>query len=236
MTRTLVHRRAPMTRALRRARCRGGWRRPPLLLPCGSNRRKIFSPGTPLTRSLPPRHTRAPINAQRTDFHLNQLPPPQNKWECEYATAEQGTVEINVTSFVQSVYIARCDDATIVVNGKCNSILVDNCRKTKVLVDSCVSTLEICNCQRMQVQVKENAPSIAIDKTDGILVYLSEEILANPDFSITASKSSEMNTSFPFGPDGDYVEKPLPEQFVYKLDTSGADPTITSEVSDLYSS
>lgn len=185
--------------------------------------------------SVPRRGAAKKAATNMAEFRLTQLPPPQNKWECEYATAEQGTVEINVTSFVQSVYIARCDDATIVVNGKCNSILVDNCKKTKVLIDSCMSTFEICNCQRMQVQVKDNAPSIAIDKTDGILVYLSEEILANPDFSITASKSSEMNTSFPFGPDGDYVEKPLPEQFVFKLDTSGAEPRVFAEVSDLYS-
>ena len=171
-----------------------------------------------------------------TEFSLTPAAPPQNKWNCEYATAEQGVVEINVNRFTESLYIFGCDDATIVVNGKCNSILVDNCKKTKVLIDSCMSTFEICNCSRMQVQVRQNAPSIAIDKTNGVLVYLSHEIASNPDFSITASMSCEMNVSFPVGgPDGDYVEKAIPEQFVHKIDMSGGAPCVTSEVSDLYS-
>mmetsp|Transcript_16967 Transcript_16967/g.52086 ORF Transcript_16967/g.52086 Transcript_16967/m.52086 type:complete len:173 (+) Transcript_16967:148-666(+) len=170
------------------------------------------------------------------EFKLEFRPAPINKWECEFATKEQGVIEITVESFTHSIYIRKADDATIVVKGKCNSILVDDCNKSKVLIQSCMSTFEICNCKRMQVQVQESAPSIAIDKTDGCLVYLSEEIVNNDAFSITASKSSEMNVSFPFGPDGDYTEKPLPEQFVYKINTEGGEPSITSEVSDLYSS
>lgn len=46
---------------------------------------------------------------------------------------------------------------------------------------------------------------------------------------IVASKSSEMNVSWP-DESGDMVEKPIPEQYVHRI-KNGA---ITAEVSDLY--
>lgn len=49
------------------------------------------------------------------------------------------------------------------------------------------------------------SPSIAIDKTDGFLAYLSRETLEVSE--ITSSKSSDMNVSFPppGNDDGDWV-------------------------------
>jgi hypothetical protein len=49
------------------------------------------------------------------------------------------------------------------------------------------------------------------------------------DVEITASKSSEMNVSFP-GPDGEPIEKPIPEQYVHRIQGGN----VTAEVSDLY--
>jgi hypothetical protein len=157
-------------------------------------------------------------------------------WIVENATKEQGVIEVEVTSMGQTVAVYGGVEATVVIKGKCNSISVMGCKKTKILCDSVVSYIEISNSARMQLQVKVFAPSIAIDKTDGCLVYLSKKCIDNPDFNITASKSSEMNVSFPYGPDEEYIEKPLPEQFVYKLDLTGDTPKVTSSVSDLYSS
>ncbi|KAI9917211.1 hypothetical protein PsorP6_013177 [Peronosclerospora sorghi] len=67
----------------------------------------------------------------------------------------------------------------------------------------------------MQVQCKGMVPSISIDKTDGCLVYISCE---GRDVQFVTSKSSEMNVAIPeaAGSD-DYVEKPIPEQFVHKI-------------------
>ncbi len=50
------------------------------------------------------------------------------------------------------------------------------------------------NCQRMQTQVKGVVPSIAVDKTDGCLIYLS---FASRSSQIVTSKCSEVNISFP---------------------------------------
>lgn len=68
---------------------------------------------------------------------------------------------------------------------------------------------------------------MAIDKTDGIIVHLPASSL---DTEVVASKSSEMNLSW-IGADGEPVEKPIPEQYVHRINDKGA---VTAEVSDLY--
>jgi Adenylate cyclase associated (CAP) C terminal len=80
-------------------------------------------------------------------------------------------------------------------------------------------------------------PSVAIDKTDGFLCYLSAAAL---ETTFTTSKSSEMNVAFPKpgSTDDELMELPIPEQFVHSVGglsagSSGA-PHITSSVSDLY--
>lgn len=150
------------------------------------------------------------------------------------ATKEQGVIEVEIDSMKKSLEVYGCNDATIVCNGKVANVAIDGCKSTKVIVDTVVASIEISNCVKMQVQVKGLANGIAIDKTDGCMVYISENCLENEDFSITAAKCSEMNVQFPWGED--YREKPLPEQFVYKIDKSGEEPKIVASVSDLYAS
>ena len=68
----------------------------------------------------------------------------------------------------------------------------------------------------LQVQIRGAVPSVAIDKTDGFLCYLSKEAL---ETTFTTSKSSEMNVSFPKpgSSDDELMEMPIPEQFVHTL-------------------
>ncbi len=67
--------------------------------------------------------------------------------------------------------------------------------------------MQLVNCKRMQVQVKNVVPSIAVDKTDGCVVYLS---YASRGTQITTSKISEVNVSFPNSEaeDADWVRRP----------------------------
>ena len=50
--------------------------------------------------------------------------------------------------------------------------------------------MELVNCKRMKIQIRETAPTVNIDKTDGCLVYLSEASLAT---TFTTAKSSEVS-------------------------------------------
>jgi adenylyl cyclase-associated protein len=62
-------------------------------------------------------------------------------------------------------------------------------------------------------------------------VYLSRESL---DVSIVTSKSSEMNVAFPDAND-EMIERPIPEQFVARIEQSGNTYSIVTGVSELYS-
>ncbi|CAN0437713.1 unnamed protein product, partial [Laminaria digitata] len=69
-------------------------------------------------------------------------------------------------------------DATIDIKGKCKMVAIDGCKKTQVLLDDAISSVELVNCQRIKVQVRGSVPSVAVDKTDGFLCYLSEKGLS----------------------------------------------------------
>jgi adenylyl cyclase-associated protein len=153
------------------------------------------------------------------------------RWIIEYQSADAGVLTVNIENLNQSVYIFGCLNATIDIQGKCKGIVVDSCKKTQVLFDDIVSSFELVNCQRMQAQSRGVLPSLSIDKTDGCLVYLSEQSINSP---IVSSKSSEMNIAFQ-NAEGEMIEMPIPEQFVHHVDLSGSSPSISSEVSELYS-
>ncbi|CEG37951.1 adenylyl cyclase-associated [Plasmopara halstedii] len=150
-------------------------------------------------------------------------------WQIEYQTGQE-PLTVNGINMKQQVYIFGCENATILLEGKAKNIVLDSCKKTKLIFDNAVSSIEIVNCKGVQVQCKGVVPSVAIDKTDGCLVYISWE---GRDVQFVTSKSSEMNVAFPEGAGSDdYVEKPIPEQFVHKIMD---DLTLSSDVSDLYS-
>jgi adenylyl cyclase-associated protein len=156
------------------------------------------------------------------------------RWCVEAQTKEDGVIEVTVLDVKHSVAIYGCFGATIDIKGKCKGVTVDSCEQTKVLIDTAISAVELVNCKRMQIQVREKVPTVAIDKTDGCLTYLSAQSL---DTVFTTAKSSEMNVAFPNpkSADGELIETPIPEQFVHKVLLDGPSPHMSAEVSELYS-
>lgn len=134
------------------------------------------------------------------------------KWLIEYQKNNPNLLVENA-EMNNMVYLFKCDGSTLTVKGKINGIILDSCKKCSVLLDSVVSSVEFVNCQSVQMQVLGNVPTISIDKTDGCQMYLSDKSL---DVEIVSSKSSEMNVLIPKG-NGDYTEKPIPEQFKTKI-------------------
>jgi adenylyl cyclase-associated protein len=192
---------------------------------------QTWRPGYKADKEAPKAVPKKAVAAPKPKFAAPKKTPTcqlqRDKWMVEHQG--EGVCEVNVTSPKQQVYVYGCQGATIVINGKVKAIAIDSCKKTKVLFDTAVSSCELVNCQRMQVQVKGTVASIAIDKTDGCLVYLSKESM---DTQIVQSKSSEMNIAYPKPDDeSDFIEVPIPEQFVHKI----VDGKITSHVSELYS-
>ncbi|KAL7566747.1 hypothetical protein ACA910_017795 [Epithemia clementina (nom. ined.)] len=156
------------------------------------------------------------------------------KWIVENHTDEtaqkevspNGVITIEITDPKQQVYLYNCDGVTVKVVGKFKSLVIDTCTKTAVVYETLISSAEMVNCKKIQLQVTGICPVFTIDKTVGLVVYLSKE---SADIStFTTSLSSEMNVSYPDG--DDQKEIPIPEQFVHKVGSG----SMKSEVSDLY--
>lgn len=130
------------------------------------------------------------------------------KWLIEYQKNNPSLL-VEQAEMNNVVYAFKCENSTITIKGKINSIFLDSCKKCSVLFDSVVSSIEFVNCQSVQMQVLGHVPTISIDKTDGCQMYLSDE---SKSVEIVSSKSSEMNVLLPKG-NGDYNECPIPEQF-----------------------
>uniref|UniRef100_A0A1B6DH10 Adenylyl cyclase-associated protein n=2 Tax=Clastoptera arizonana TaxID=38151 RepID=A0A1B6DH10_9HEMI len=159
-----------------------------------------------------------------------KAPPPNKppvfsrdgkKWLVEHQKGNNSLV-IDGAEMNNVVYMYGCQDSTLTVKGKINSIFLDSCRKAAVVFDSLVSSVEFVNCQSVQMQVLGKVPTISIDKTDGCQIYLSPESLA---VEIVSSKSSEMNVLVPKG-NGDFAEYPIPEQYKTTVGPKGLITTI----------
>lgn len=149
-----------------------------------------------------------------------------NKWIVEYYS-HRSDLKISETSMRHTIYIYKCSDCTITVQGKVNSIVLDQCTKVGLQFSSVVSLVEFINCRSMKAQVLEHVPTIQIEKTDGCHVYLSKSSL-NTEF--ITSKSSEMTINVP-ADDGEYKEYPIPEQFKTHIQNKKQLVTVPNESS-----
>lgn len=130
------------------------------------------------------------------------------KWLIEYQKSNPNLL-IDKVEMNNVVYMFRCQDSTLTIKGKINSVVMDSCKKCSLLFDSVVASIEFVNCQSVQMQVLQKCPTISIDKSDGCQMYLSKDSL---DVEIVSSKSSEMNVLIPTV-NGEYTEQAIPEQY-----------------------
>jgi len=170
-------------------------------------------------------------NGMKLQSHAPVCMFKDSKWIVEYQTQtsnQNGVCVIEAKSTKEQIYIYKCENATIKVKGKVKSITMDSCFKSNLVFESAISSCEVVNCKKLQIQSTGICPSFAIDKTDGCLVFLSQEAVSISSFVTT--KSSEMNVSWVDNESGEQQERPIPEQFVHRL----VDGALTSDVSDLY--
>lgn len=168
--------------------------------------------GGPIHSSPKPFTPPAPRPTAAAPAPARKLPPvlelDGKKWKVENQEGAQGLV-IDDTELKQVVYAFKCNNSTLQVKGKINSITIDNCKKLGLVFDDVVGIVEVINCRDVKVQVMGKVPTISINKTDGCHVYLSKDSLS---CEIVSAKSSEMNVLVP-GSDGEFTEIPVPEQF-----------------------
>jgi adenylyl cyclase-associated protein len=137
------------------------------------------------------------------------------KWLIENQVGKHDLV-ISETLPKQGVYILNCKDILVTIKGKVNGIIIDSCAKTAVIFDDAVSSVEMVNSTGIKVQVNGNVPTINVDKTDGVQIFLSKQSISA---NVITSKSSEMNLCIPNTAGDDYDEIVIPEQFESKWNT-----------------
>nr|XP_022334187.1 adenylyl cyclase-associated protein 1-like isoform X3 [Crassostrea virginica] len=174
---------------------------------------KPFKASAPQTAPKPGKPAVVPATSAAKKPPVFEL--QDKRWAIENQEGNKN-IEVTDTNLKQTVYAFKCNNCTIRVKNKLNSITLDSCKKTAIVFDDVVSSLEFINCQSVQGQVMGKVPTISIDKTDGCLIYLSKDSL---DTEIVTAKSSEMNILVPKD-DGDFTEFALPEQFKTTWDGS----------------
>jgi len=182
--------------------------------------------------NLPPAAA-APVKAPVAPRVNNNKPkgPPKcelgmaGKWSVEN---QDGACEVEITNMKQMVYVYGCIGASIFIKGKCKSITLDSCSKTKVYFDEVFASFEAVNCKSCHVQIAVNCVALALDKVDGMTIFVPESSMG---IEVTAAKISEVNLQWN-DKEGELVEKPIPEQYIHRI----KDGAVTVNTSDLYSS
>lgn len=134
-----------------------------------------------------------------------------NKWFIENYDSQpnEGEPILIEANKDESVFIGKCSNVFIQINGKVNAISLSETEKCSLLLESCISGLDIVKSNKFGIQVQNFLPQISIDKSDNGSIYLSKESL---DTEIFTSCSTTINVNLPVGEDGDFVEFPIPEQ------------------------
>lgn len=185
----------------------------------------------PISTSVKPSEIKAANQKKDAKAPVCKFQSIGSKWIVENQTKTSnpnGVCVVEVQNPKEQVYIYNCQEATIQIKGKLKGVILDSCKKSNLVFDTAISSCEVVNCKSVQIQSTGICPSFAIDKTDGCLIYLSEEAVSITNF--VTSKSTEMNVSWPDENSGEQKEAPIPEQFIHRLKNG----VVTSEVSDLY--
>lgn len=110
------------------------------------------------------------------------------KWNVEHQVGNQDiTID---ASMKQTLYVYKCRDSLIKVNGKINAIVLDSCSKTACVFEEAMATLEIVNSKDIQVQCMKTAPAMTIDGCTAVTYYMSSSFA---DCQIITAKSAAIN-------------------------------------------
>ena len=152
------------------------------------------------------------LNSTSSSLSANQQPVLEllnKKWAVEYQENNHRIV-IEDTNEKQTVYMYKCNNSLLHVKGKLHTIIVDSCCKCGIVFDSLLSTSAFVNCESIRAQVNGTVPTISVEKTDGVQLYINEKSLMKTQ--IISAKSCQINICI-MKEDGDIMEIPIKEQF-----------------------
>ncbi|KAL6063447.1 suppressor of rasval19 [Balamuthia mandrillaris] len=135
-----------------------------------------------------------------------------SKWNVQYQKGNSSIV-VEAQNNKETVNIFSCEDSVVQVKGKVTNILVNGCTKVGVVFEDVISQVEVVRGKKIQVQATGSVPTIQVDKSEGVTLYLTTANKAA--VSIITSLSSEINVVTPGASESDDPkEQALPQQFV----------------------
>lgn len=124
------------------------------------------------------------------------------KWTIEYQNGANDDKCVSIdTDLKQTVYIYKCHDSLIKVNGKVNAIVLDCCSKTACIFEEALASVEIVNSKDIQIQCTKTAPALSIDGCTAVTYYMSSTY---KDAQIITAKSAAVNLIRPTDDDGSF--------------------------------
>lgn len=122
------------------------------------------------------------------------------KWTVEYQNGANDDKCVSIdTDLKQTVYIYKCHDSLIKVNGKVNAIVLDCCSKTACIFEEALASVEIVNSKDIQIQCTKTAPALSIDGCTAVTYYMSSTY---KEAQIITAKSAAVNLIRPTDDDG----------------------------------
>jgi Adenylate cyclase associated (CAP) C terminal len=68
--------------------------------------------------------------------------------------------------------LIKCQDTTVVVEGKFKTMMLENCSNIKVIITSVLGNVELINCKKITITIKEQCPTFNIERSNGVHLYL----------------------------------------------------------------
>ena len=111
----------------------------------------------------------------------------------------------------------KCQDTTLVVDGKCKSVMVEGCTNVKIVVTSVLTNIEVMNSKKVNVTVQDYIPQLNLERSQGIQVYLFPSAKG---CKIHSTCSQQMVVNYPkegAGEDDEWLDIAIPETYVTSI-------------------
>jgi adenylyl cyclase-associated protein len=113
--------------------------------------------------------------------------------------------------------LIKCQDTTLVVDGKCKTLLLENCSNIKIVCSSILASIEILNSKKITVTIKEICPQVNIERCQGIHLYLFPSAKA---CKVHSTCSQSMVVHYPregAGEEDEWLDIAIPETNVTQI-------------------
>jgi adenylyl cyclase-associated protein len=180
----------------------------------------VVSASTPVSRASVASKVKSTV-PERCEFDFDT-----NRWVFEGLVGRKDlVVSVDECEISHTVYLYKCRDCVVQVQGKVNAVSIDACSKCAVVFTDVVSMLEVVHSQSMQLQVTGVLRTAVFDSSSSVSFYISA--VCSPQLDVITSKCDAINL-LPEPAEGEEPkELAVPTQFVTKI-VGGAAVTVPS--------